>query len=395
MARKLENWLKTLGEYVEDTEAPRLYWLWGGIFTICAALQRKVWIPYGLDNIYPNLYLLIIANPGERKAGPPTLAKRMLEEIQVPVAVDSSSKRALTEELAETTKTQSFPWKGKQRSMASLAIVSKEMSSLLAVDPKGIIEVLTDLYDSHETWKYKTSGKGEDFLYNVCVSCFIVTTSTWFMNNLPMEAIGGGYTSRHAIITGEKFYKSVPWPPPLSDRLYRKLVTDLNHIRADLVGEIEVTPEAKTLFTSWYDKIPKLRETIHEEKVQGFLNRMHVITLKVATALHTAYSDELVILEGDMREAIRLVSDTIKSSIKAFSGHGSSPFGPQIQRIMGQIRTLGEVTEKELLAMNFSDVGTLTVLREILATIEGMGAAKLFPARDGRIVVRWIGMKEE
>lgn len=369
--RKLENWLNSLREYVEDTEAPRTYWYWSGIFTICAALQRKVWIPYGLENIYPNLYLLVVAPPGERKGLPPTIAKKFLEKIQIPVAVDSSSKRALTEELAETAKTESFLWEGKPRSMATLAVISKEMSSLLAVDPKGIIEVLTDLFDSHDVWKYKTSGKGEDFLYNVCVSCFVATTPTWFMNNLPVEAIGGGYTSRHIIISGGERYKLIPWPNAPDEELEKRLISDLLHINS-LVGQFRIDPVAEQIFTDWYNKTPARIKAMKDERILGFLNRMHVIVLKVAMALHVSYSDDLIINPDDMGRAMDSVDASIPMASYALGGHGRSKLGPDVERVTRQIRMMGKTTLKQLLIMNRTDL-SLTELKEVLATIEAMG----------------------
>lgn len=386
--RKLSNWLEGLAQFVEDTEAPRSFWLWSGIFTISATLQRRVWVRYGLSNIYPNIYLTIIAPPGERKGDPPTLSKKMLEQIEIPVAVDSSSKRSLTQELAEVAKTEKYVYEGKMYPMASLAIISKELSSLLAVDPKGIIEVLTDLYDSHEVWKYKTSGKGEDFLYRVCVSQFVVTTPTWFMNNLPMEAIGGGYTSRNIIVSEGAHYKDVPWPPEPSKELYNKLMIDLKIIK-EIVGEVKPSPQARDLFSDWYNSIPEKKRTIKNDKVLPFLNRIHVIVLKVALAIHFAYSDELIIDVLDLEKAISLGEAVIPMASYALGGQGRSQYGPDVERVMRQIKTLKKTTFKELMGMNYSDLDR-TGLKEVLSTIEAMRRVSMnFDAVAKDVVIIW------
>ena len=88
--RQCENWLKTLSQYVEETESPRVFWMWAGIYTIASTLQRKVWLPFGIETIYPCLYIMIIAPPGEvRKAGPVSVAKKLLQAVKIPVFVDS------------------------------------------------------------------------------------------------------------------------------------------------------------------------------------------------------------------------------------------------------------------------------------------------------------------
>lgn len=377
MARKNKDWLKALYNYVEDTEAPRDYWLWSGIFTIAATLQRRVWIQYGLENIYPNIYVLVVAPPGERKGAPPTLAKKFLEKIEIPVSVDSSSKRAITEELAEIAKREYFNYDGKPRSMASMAVVSKELSSLLAVDPKGIIEVLTDLYDSHDQWKYKTSKSGEDFLYNVCVSCFLVTTQTWLVNNLPAEAIGGGFTSRFAIVHDAEFYKLVYWPPEPPKQLYNDLITDLVEIR-NLVGEFKIDPIAKEVFRQWYEKIPERKKGIQDPRMIPFMNRVHVIALKTAMALRVSYSNDLIITPDDIGRSIDLVDRCVSSGSKALGGHGKSTHGPDVDIIRTHIKTLGSVWFKELLSVFYRNLNK-TELMEVVETIEAMGAIKKVP----------------
>lgn len=374
--RALPDWLKGLAEYVEDSEAPRLYFLWSGIITLAATLQRRVWIPYGLEEIFPNLYVMLVANPGERKAAPISIAKKLLESAEIPVAVDSTSKRALTKELAEIYKVNTYLWEGLPRGMASVAIMSKELSSLLAIDPKGMIEALTDLYDSHEEWKYKTSGEGHDYLYNVCICSFAATTPTWLMNNLPEEAIGGGYTSRNVIVTGGERYKTVPFPKEPSAELFKKLQHDLLIIRS-LAGEFKLTPGARSCFESWYRDIPELARKINDVRVAGYLNRMHVIGLKVAMALHVSYDNDLVINENDMSRALELVTSAAYMHSKALGGYGKSEIGPLVDTIALYVRTTKVTTLKELMSTFYRDLSNRSQLEEILRILEAMKRIKI------------------
>ena len=81
--RQCENWLITLMDYVEETEAPRVFWLWSGLSTIASALQRKVWIPFGMETLYPNMYIMLVADPGDVDVSiPAALDNRLLESIR-------------------------------------------------------------------------------------------------------------------------------------------------------------------------------------------------------------------------------------------------------------------------------------------------------------------------
>ena len=391
--RKLGDWLAGLKDYVEETEAPRRFWLWGGIFTICSALQRKVWLPYGIENIYPNLYIMLVGPPGSRKAGPLSLSKQMLLDLGLPVSADSSSKRALTKELAEISKGSHFDFKGKPRPQCPMAIISKEMSSLLAVDPKGMIEVLTDLFDSHDKWQYKTSGEGQDYLYGVCLSCFIATTPTWLEANLPHEAIGGGYTSRHIIITDTGIHKPVAIPRELDPKLYSMLVHDLNKISI-LTGEFSWGTGARDYFTDWYEnELSKKPKQIKDERLHGFIARMHIHVLKAAMALRVSYSDSLILNSDDIGHAIDMVDGALVVMGSALGGHGRSKVGGDIEKLLARIQLAGQLSETEIARGQFLGANP-GELDEILKTIVRLKYVKPFYDEKGNSFYEWIKQEE-
>jgi len=392
--RFLDDWIKGFLRYVEDTEAPREFWQWGCIFMICAALQRRVWLPYGLEPIYPNLFVLIVAPPGEaRKGHIPGEAKKFLQEVGIPVSVDSSSKRALTQELAELYKTCHYTLNGKTKVQTPLAIISKEMSSLLSVDPKGMIEVLTDLYDSHEVWKYKTAGQGEDNLYGVCVSCLIATTPTWLAANLPDEAIGGGYTSRHVIVYGDQRdrYKHVSIPPAPNEKIKRALLHDLSIISM-LAGEFVWGKGAQEVFDKWYKTLPDRRQELKDRRLHGYMARIHVIALKVAMARRVSYTSDLTIDIADLEFAFHILDKALERASDALGGHGSSKSAVTVERVLKQIYNNKGITYSDLLSYNFRDASK-PEMDEILATCTGMGSVKEIVDEKGNKHYEYTGRK--
>ena len=394
MARQLNSWLKGLQAYVENTEAPRQFWLWGGVSTIASALQRKVWLPFGIETQYPNLYVLIVGPPASRKALPIVLSKNMLLEIQVPVSRDSGSKRDFTKGLAETGKTEIFTYEGVRHSQCSISVISKEMSSLLAVNPKEMIEVLTDLYDCHNKWDYGTAGQGEDVLYNVIANCLIGSTPTWIAANLPQESIGGGYTSRHVIVWGDQVYKRVALPEitEQQEKLYKTLVSDLGHINR-LVGEFTWDPEARKFFKNWYKNIDDKIVQTPDDRLHPFIGRMHTIALKTAMCLRVDYSDELIITPDVIQEAIKMVETILVTASEAFGGHGRSRMGIDVNRVIGQMKMLKQTQGRDLLRLNYKHL-TLSELKEVLQTIEGMGLIRIeFDTNKGENIITYLGKK--
>ncbi len=390
-SRNLKDWLKGLRHYVENTEAPRHFWLWGGIFTICCALQRRVWLPYGIQTIYPNLYLLLIAPPGGRKGGPVGLARDMLQDLDHYVSADSLSKRRLTRQLGEISGKAHFDYKGKPRAQAPLAIVSKELSSLLTLDPKVMIEILTDLFDSHGRWDYETDGVGMDNIRGVCVSLFAASTPTWIAGNLPPESIGGGFTSRCVLIYGDKKYKEVAIPDELDPKLYTALIQDLNRI-SRLVGEFTWDDETRNYFTDWYGTIPGKVKQIKDARLHTFMSRIHVIVLKTAMALRVSYSEELVLTADDIGQAIEVTEASLEDASDALGGHGRSDTALEVETIMRHISRSGKITRQELLRLNYRNTPP-DELDRVLDTIVGMGYARETVETNGDKYYTWIGKK--
>lgn len=402
MSRKCENWLNTLTQYVEDTESPRHFWFWGGLVTLTSALQRKVWVPFGLEPIYPNLYVILVAPPGRcRKGAPLSLSRKLLHEAKVRTSVDSTTKRAFTKELEKIGKSMYFEYEGLMCPNTSMCIVSKELSSLLAIDPKSMIELLTDLYDSHDQWAYKTSGEGQDFLYGLCINLLGATTPTWIAANLPEEAIGGGFTSRLALIHGEKKYKRVTIPREPPTELFKDLVRDLSHIKT-LTGEFRWGDDgAFEIFDMWYQGLGKVRRATPNEKLHSFIERMHIMVLKVAMALRVSYSDNLTFTRSDIEYAIGTLDGVLREAGKVFAGHGRSKNAIDNFKVLNQVNTMKRVSFRELLQWNMNNTNK-TELEEIIQTLEGAGTIKVVwasqPGQDTMIhstVPSKVSMKGE
>lgn len=361
MSRACKDWVAELRKYVEDTESPRDFWIWAGLWTIGAALQRRVWVEFGMEKIFPNLFIMFVAPPGwSRKGAPVGFAKKILEDIQIPVGIDSPTKRHLTKRLHSLSETEHFFYDGFKRGQCPLALPSKELSSFLAVDPKGMIEVLTDLYDSHDKWDYGTSGKGEDILRNLCVSCLFATTPDWIANNLPEGSIGGGFTSRFLLVTGLGKYKEVSWPPLPDQELYKNIKKDLETI-SHITGEFSVDPKAREIYDQWYAGIIPWATQLGDPKLYNNFSRVHVQLIKTAMCLHVARKDDLVIEPDDINRAIILIKKVYSTASAAFAGHGKSPLAVVMDRCIKACREHGTITPSKLLKLNYRDATKKTI----------------------------------
>src|SRR5687767_6761146 len=94
--RRLSDWISAYLEYADDTEPPLSYHTWIGLSTIASALQRRVFLRWGYDTIFPNLYVVLIGPSGRcRKGTAMRLGYNILKEVQVKIASESIIREAL------------------------------------------------------------------------------------------------------------------------------------------------------------------------------------------------------------------------------------------------------------------------------------------------------------
>ena len=96
MARELSDWLTKYLEYTENSESPISYHTWCGLSVIAGALQRRVYLKWGLGRvIYPNLYVVLVGPSGRTRKGVAIgIAKDFLKKIPgITVTPESSSGR--------------------------------------------------------------------------------------------------------------------------------------------------------------------------------------------------------------------------------------------------------------------------------------------------------------
>jgi len=91
--RECLDWIKTYLVYDEESESPTLFKVWMAIGTIASALERKCYIKWKRDTIYPNLYIVLTGPPGCRKGTAMRPAKQFLDKIGVNLSAKLSRVR--------------------------------------------------------------------------------------------------------------------------------------------------------------------------------------------------------------------------------------------------------------------------------------------------------------
>ena len=168
MARELNGWLDNYLKYTENTESPTSYHTWCGLSVIAGALQRRVYLKWGLGQvIYPNMYVVLIGTSGKTRKGVSIgIAKDFLKSVPgITVTPESSSGRqAMILAMKRAASNFMDPTDGNIKFHCAVTSFSEELSVYLGQGDIAYLASLTDWYDSKDDWDYETVGRGKDSL---------------------------------------------------------------------------------------------------------------------------------------------------------------------------------------------------------------------------------------
>jgi len=376
MERQIEDWIDGYVEFTDSSESPESFRRWTAISTIAAALQRKCFVEWGTITWYPNMYIVLIGPSGARKGTAMGPAYDMLEELNIPMAANATTLQALIRRLRDTNHTEVNQETSAIQMHSSLTIFSKEFTVFLGYHNNELMASLCDWYDCDRVWKYETISRKTDEIRGVWVNLIGGTTPDLIKTSLPMDAIGGGLTSRMVCVYEEGKEKFVVLPL-LTDRqrqLREQLYCDLEKISM-LSGQFKYSPCAINKWTEWYTAVSTSPPVFTDKRLEGYVERRptHIQKLAMIVSASRAHGPELTITAEDFNRAISLLEYVERKMPKVFSGIGKSDISTLIPEVMSWIAIQDEgKTDIAQLTQHFYHDADKVTLDRIIQTLVQM-----------------------
>lgn len=399
--RVLDDWIDSFMLYTQNSEPPDMFRLWTGISVVAAAMQRKCYLSWGTLTFYPNIYVVLVGPSGCRKGTALGPGYDLLMDATIKLSADATTLQALIRRLREANDQHLDPITNKMVFHSSITIFSKEFTVFLGYHNRELMAALCDWYDCGRKWTYDTKNQGTDEITGVWVNLIGATTPSLIQSSMPLDAIGGGLTSRMIFVVeeGKKRTVAVPLQTREEVNLGKTLQHDLEKINL-LSGAFKVTPGFMDAWVTWYETTDKSPPPFRDERFAGYFERRpnHVMKLSMIMAAsrktcRTA-SGELVLTEYDLARAIRILTATEVKMPRVFSGVGKSPISDLVPRVMKEVGLAGEMEIQELMRIFHHDADKFTMDKCIL-TLEGMGFLKRKVTGHGPETVKYIGPKTE
>jgi len=395
VSRQVSDWISGYLEYVKGSESPTSYHTWVGMCLIAGALQRKAYLLWGFETIYPNLYVVLVGPSGRTRKGVALgIGKDLLSDVAgVTMVGEATTREALIRLMKDSALTFQDPSNNRMRWHCSVTAFSEELSVFLGQNDLKFLSNLTDWYDCKDRWAYDTIGRGRDFINGVCFNFCAATAPDWLQSILPQEAIGGGYTSRNIYICEEAKGQTSPKHvlTAAQVRLREMLVNDLGRINT-LAGEYKFSTDGEKAYVDWYTSYDKAlargEYPVDDPRFAYYAERRATHIRKLMMILSASRGDVMRMTAQDFDRANKLLKAAELKMHRTFGGLGRAQGAIDAQRVLDYVASVDATTRSEILAKFYRDVGPqeFKVIEELMVQMQVVDVQLL---RSGDKVYKW------
>lgn len=390
--RILSDWLDAYMQFTDNSEPSHQFRLWTGISTVAAALQRKVSLEWGTLTFYPNMYIVLVGPSASRKGTAMKPAADLLEATNIQVSASSTTLQALIRRMSEANHVEHDTATGKVIAHSSMTVFSEEFTVFLKAQDQDMMSVLCDWYDCKNRFVHDTKSQGVDEILGVWLNLLAATTPAMIRSSLPLDAVGGGLTSRMILVFAPRKGKTVfiPLLTPAEKQLRDALQNDLEHIKM-LKGQFRITEDFLDAWCDWYKSAEDHPPEHLDHRFDGYVSRRPTHVMKLSMILSASRSGELIISKQDLTRATSILESVERRMPYAFSGMGQSPISELLPRVTAFIAKRGQCSFSDLMSAFASDADIFTLEKRILATLVGMNYIRIdYPSK----IIQFTGPKE-
>jgi len=279
--------------YTEKTEPPMVFHRWSLLSCLAASLGRQFYLPFADFRIFPNMYVMLIGDPGTRKSTAIKTGKRILSAS----GYDKFS--------AERTSKEKFllDLEGVEDDTGSVKDASQVMRNLfgddyVGADPREVFVVadefnefvgsgnleflsllgsLWDWDDPAAPFKQRLKTSRSVSIFQPTINILSGNTHAGFAEAFPPQTLGQGFLSRLILVFGESSGKKFAFPEKPPDSLKQQLIDEFVEIKTQVSGEATLTTKAKDMLQTIYHSF----EGLEDARFKHYSTRRYTHLLKL------------------------------------------------------------------------------------------------------------------
>ncbi len=341
------GFLKAFEAYSSDKFCPPQFNTWCALSIVAGALERRTWLPWSETySFYPNIYVLMVSNPGTGKSVSLERAVELLRDANRKTSQLNIMPNQVTEakfiELMQHGRSFTHRFLAEDGAPKEVIIFqnagyffASEGSATLKDVYGEFLACLTAFYDCPREFSRATKKDGKPImLKNVCMNILAACTFDYLGKLVNDENIQGGFASRllyvqhkEKMVRDQEFQSGyTPLDIKLRDEYRAALVHDLSEI-SKMTGAFSATPEFASAWKKWWPESEERRQNMKSQKLQSILARTNTNVLKVSMLLSAAEADDRVLRIQHWEQAMGLV-EALNADIPGIFQEAKAAQGP-------------------------------------------------------------------
>lgn len=373
-----EDFFSAYLAYTGETEVPTFFHRWSAIAGIGAYLGRGFAFNHGHFLIHPNIYSMLIGNPGTRKSTAIKLVKSLIQKAGYKtIAADKTTKEKFLVDLSGIE----IEEEGKQgdileqnlwgdedetaKEPAEMFIMADEFNDFIGNGNIEFISLLGTLWDYSGTYRNRIKNSKSVAINNPTISILGGNTPTGFSLAFPTDILGQGFFSRLLLIYGEPTGRKITFPKPPDEAETKNLVEFLKLIKHKVRGAATLTPTAEKLL----DKIYRTWKGVDDVRFESYSNRRFTHLLKLCLVFSASRLSS-TIDEYDVIYANTVLSHTEHFMPVALGEFGKARHSDVSHKIMQVLdAAVSVLTIKDIWKAVHNDLEKMTDLTELLRNL--------------------------
>jgi hypothetical protein len=371
--------------FCRGTEVPTFYRRWCAIAGIGALLERRIWLPFGADKIYANIFVMLMGESGARKSTAIKQWTQVMSEVgYTNFAPKKNSEEGFIIKLSEISGSgitaddilsHNLGFNGTDvMADANIFVPADEFNNWIGEGNINFASFLGDMFDFTGTHEYKLKNSKPIFFKNPTITILGGNTLSNLMRCFKPHMLEQGFFSRMIFVYSEKrtdkIYK--PYIPTIQERshLHNHLLT----LMANCTGEYEIDPEADKLL----EKIYTTQKDIDDIRFKSYSNRRYIHLLKLSL-IHAVSSGSRTINIDAVLRANTVLTYTEMFMPKALGEFGASKHSSVVNKVIQYIdEASGVVTFTDIWKQVHQDLDKRSELSEILQNLIAADKIQMF-----------------
>ena len=379
----MSNFIETYLKHTSIYESPTSFWRWSAYASIAAILRDECWLPQGERKLFPNIYVLFLAESSGHRKGPPVdLSETLVNKTKKTKIISGrTSVEAILDELARVETDRKT---GVISKAGSAIFYGAEMAAGI-VASNDSLKILTDIYD-YKTNPYKSRLRtGPCFnLERIVFSMLSGSNEAMLKGLFGTAEIQGGFLARTFLVTPNEFREpnSLMRLDPEERKISLNKVYDLFKPIGELNGAFILEEEAIVEYESWYGAFKRSYQSKKESS--GIVGRIHTGVVKLAM-LYAANDLRLNILKCDIEESINECLGLLPNYSVFTMSQGKSEIGQAGGLVITDLLSAKDnlMSRKELIRRHWQDGVDGDMLDKLAVTLEQAGLIQQIQSKEG------------